>query len=513
MNGSTRMTGSILRLTPAASRMSGSAVYYQPLPGSGLRATFTVRMSGGSGGDGLTFAMLDAARATVTSRGAGGGRLGFGGLPGIAVALATYPASTVGIVTGQTASGLVYAAKTTRVPDLRSGAHAIGVTVAGSRITVTVDRKRAVTASVRVPRMVLAAFTAGTGSRDDSHEVYYARISSGAVRPPGPGGGWSYNGSALMAGPDTRLTRPVARQAGTVIYQAPVASNGLRVRFNEQAGGGTGADGMTLALLNPATPSTARGADGAGLGYAGLPGVAVAFGTRQSPGYPSANFAAIAIGAGRTGVLNLISSVNEIGPLRTGTHNVEVTVARGVLTVYLDGAQILAHTVKLPRTVKLAFTGATGTRTDMHTVRDAAISAGAPGRPPEQRAVSQVPAPPPAPSAPVPTVDLLTSANFSEVLTDPAGMTLYRQIAPCTACTASYRPALLPAGQRLHKPPLLPGRLGTVRLPGGSIAADLRRRAAVHLLGRPFPRRHERGLTFLERDTAGHVTPGPVPGR
>ena len=27
---------------------------------------------------------------------------------------------------------------------------------------------------------------------------------------------------------------------------------------------------------------------------------------------------------------------------------------------------------------------------------------------------------------------------------------------------------LLPAGQRLHKPPLLPGRLGTVRLPGGS---------------------------------------------
>jgi predicted lipoprotein with Yx(FWY)xxD motif len=63
----------------------------------------------------------------------------------------------------------------------------------------------------------------------------------------------------------------------------------------------------------------------------------------------------------------------------------------------------------------------------------------------------------------------VTSANFSEVLADPAGVTLYRQIAPCSSCAAAYHPALLAAGQQLHQPPLLPGHLGTVRLPDGSL--------------------------------------------
>ena len=70
---------------------------------------------------------------------------------------------------------------------------------------------------------------------------------------------------------------------------------------------------------------------------------------------------------------------------------------------------------------------------------------------------------------PVPTVELLTSNNYSEVLTDSAGMTLYRQIAACSACTAQYHPLLIASGQQLYMPPLLPGQLGTVRLPDGSL--------------------------------------------
>ena len=468
VNGSARLTSATLRLTPALDGRSGSAVYYQPLSSNGLRATFTARLSGGSGADGLTFAMLDAAKATTTASGRGGGKLGFGGLPGVAVALTTYPSQSVGIVTGQSPSGLVYAAKTTHVPNLRSGVHVIGVAVTGSRIAVTVDGKTALAASVPVPPTALAAFTAGTGSRNDNHDVYGVKISSGAVRVPTPGGGWAYNGSAVMAGSDTRLTGLVIRQAGSVVYPFPVASNGLRVRFNEQIGGGTGAAGMTFALLNPATANSARGADGAGFGYAGLAGVAVAFGTQQSPGYPSSNFAGIAVGASRAGVLKFASTVNEIGPLRTGTHNVEVTVTRGVLTVFFDGEQILARRVTLPRTVKLAFTGGTGARTDIHAVRDAAISIGAPASAAGALIQTQASAPAATPSPPLPTVELVTSANFSEVLTNAAGMTLYRQIARCSACTAAYHPALLAAGQQLHKPPRLPGRLGTVLLPDGS---------------------------------------------
>jgi predicted lipoprotein with Yx(FWY)xxD motif len=469
MNGSAQLTGTTLRLTPAVKGDKGSAVYYQPLASNGLHAQFTAHLGGGSGADGLTFAMLDASKATTTSLGPGADKLGFGGLPGVAVALDTFPTQSVGIVTGQTASNLVYAARTTHVPNLRSGTHTVGVTVSGSKVTVTVDGKAVVSASVTLPTTVLAAFTGGTGGLDDVHAVSGVSVSSGTVKLPPPGGGWSYNGSAVMSGSDTQLT--TARGGdGSVVYPTAVTSNGLRVQFNEQIGGGTGADGMTFALLNPATASTARGSGGSGLGFAGLSGVAVAFDTHQVTGYPSSNWAGIATGASKTGVLKLTSSVNEIGDLRAGTHNVEVTVTGGVLVVYFDGAQILAQKVTLPRTVKLAFTGATGALTDMHEVRDAAISVGAPAS--SARAVSpaEVPAAPRATATPpTPTVELLTSNNYSEVLTDPAGMTLYRQIAACSTCAAQYHPLLVASGQQLYMSPMLPGKLGTVRLPDGSL--------------------------------------------
>jgi predicted lipoprotein with Yx(FWY)xxD motif len=468
VNGSARLTGTTLRLTPAVNGKYGSAVYYQRLPSNGLHVTFTARMGGGSGADGLTFAMLDAAKATTTSLGAGADKLGFGGLPGVAVALDTFPSQSLGIATGQTKSALVYAAKTTKVPDLRSGTHVIGVTVTGTTIAVSIDGKPALAATVPMPPTVLAAFTGGTGGLNDDHDVSGVSIHSGAAKLPQPGGGWSYNGSAVMAGPDTRLTSAAKNQAGSVVYPVPVASNGLRARFNIQIGGGTGADGMTFALLNPATASTAHGSGGAGLGYAKLSGTAVVFDTHYVSGFPSSNFAGIATGAS-TGVLKLTSSVNQIGQLRAGTHNVEVTVTGGVLTVYFDGAKILAQRVTLPPTVKVAFTGATGGRTDVHAVRDAAISVGAATSPAGAVGTGNASAAPATPTPPLPTVELATSINFSEVLTDSAGMTLYRQIAACSQCAAQYHPLLIASGQQLHKPPLLPGQLGTVRLPDGSL--------------------------------------------
>ena len=335
VNGSAQLIGTTLQLTPAIKYDRGSAVYYQPLASNGLHAQFTTHIGGGNGADGLTFAMLDASRATTSSLGSVGNALGFGSLPGVAIAVDTYPVSSVGIVTGQTTAGAVYAAKTTKVPNLRSGTHVIGVTVTGSTVAVTVDGARAVSASVAVPATVLAAFTGATGGLTDVHAVSGVSVSSGPVTLPPPGGGWSYNGSAVMAGPDTRLTSAATSQAGSVVYPATVVSNGLRVRFNMQIGGGTGADGMTFALLSPTTASTAHGLGGHGLGFATLSGVAVVFDTHRVTGYPSSNFAGIAIGANSNGTLRLTSSVNEIGELRAGTHNVEVTAIGGVLTVFL----------------------------------------------------------------------------------------------------------------------------------------------------------------------------------
>jgi hypothetical protein len=224
-----------------------------------------------------------------------------------------------------------------------------------------------------MPSRVLAAFTAATGGRDDLHEVSAVAISSGAVVLPPPGGGWSYNGAATMAGSDTVLTHAVAHQAGSVVYPAALPVNGLQVAFSLQIGGGTGGEGMTFALLSPAAKAIGEG--GSALGFGGLSGVAVVFDTHQVPGYPSSNFVGIATGTAKAGVLRLAAAADQPTSLRSGTHNAVVPVNGGILTVYLDGVQVLQKRVSVPAKALLAFTGSGSALTDMHVVRDAAISA------------------------------------------------------------------------------------------------------------------------------------------
>jgi predicted lipoprotein with Yx(FWY)xxD motif len=477
LNGSAQMSGTTLRLTRAVNGQSGSAVYYQPLASNGLHAQFTSSIGGGNGADGMTFSLLDATKAAPSSLGGGGGLLGFGRLPGVAVTLDTYrdagypSANFIGIATGSSATGLTFAATSTAVPNLRGGSHHIGVTVTGSAIAVTVDGKQYLSARVTLPPTVLAAFTGGTGGLNDAHAVSGVSVSSGGTVLPAPGGGWSYNGSAVMAGSETRLTQAANGQAGSVVYPATVATNGLKAQFSMRIGGGSGADGMTFALLNPGSPATARGSGGSGLGFAGLSGVAVAFDTHQATGYPSSNFAGIATGASSTGVLKFVQTVKEIGQLRTGTHDVGISVSGGVLTVFFDGAQILQQRVSLASTALLAFTGGTGGLNDVHAVSDAAISAGsfakAAALAPASTLPPGVPGNVPAGTVPLPTVEVATSQVYGPVLVTPAGVTLYRQTGTCS-CDGQYRPLVAGPGQSPVLPPLLHGQLSTVTLPDGS---------------------------------------------
>jgi hypothetical protein len=382
LNGSAQMSGTNLNLTQAAKGQTGSAVYYQPVSSDGLHAQFTAQLGDGTGGDGMTFALLDASSAALSSLGAGGGGLGFARLPGVAVTLDTYQdaddpsANFASIATGTSASGgLTYAATATDVPDLRSDSHTIGVTSSGGTLTVTVDGKQYLSAPVTLPPTVLAAFTSATGGLDDVHAVRNVTISAGGTSLPPPGGGWSYNGSATMSGSGTDLTQAVKSQNGSVVYPTPVLTNGLQAQFNVQIGGGTGADGMTFSLLDPArTTSSALGGGGSGLGYSGLPGIAVTLNTYKDTGYPTNNFIGISASATK-GLLKFQATVQGIGQLRSGTHTVGVDVSGRVLTVWLDGQQVLAIAENLPAASLLAFTASTGGLTDIHAVRDAAISA------------------------------------------------------------------------------------------------------------------------------------------
>ncbi len=384
LNGNAKMTGTTLQLTPAVTSTSGSAVYYQRLASNGLKARFTARLSGGTGADGLTFALLNPANSTVSSIGGGGGNLGFGGLSGVAVVLGTHKdtgdpsGNFIGIATGTANGHLAFAATSTKVPNLRSGTHVIGVSVSGGMLSVTVNGKSYLSAAVKLPASVLAAFTAASGALDDVHAVSGVTISApGGGTLPAPGGGWSFNGTAAMAGAAATLTRAVIGQAGAVVYPQAVRTASFSATFNVALGGGTGGEGMTLALLNPASKTTSVGRIGQGLGFAGLGGLAVVLGTQQIPGAPSGDFAGIETGAAGgvpsfVATADLTSTVN----LRAGTHTVTVSLTAGTLTVTIDGSLVLTQAVTVPPSAYAAFTGSTGSLTDLHLVQDAAISAG-----------------------------------------------------------------------------------------------------------------------------------------
>lgn len=89
-NGSAiQADGGGVQLTPATSNQAGTAVYSKPLRTEGLRATFTAKFGPGSGGKGMTLALLDPAQNSASALGGNGDGLGIAGRPGTVIALAT----------------------------------------------------------------------------------------------------------------------------------------------------------------------------------------------------------------------------------------------------------------------------------------------------------------------------------------------------------------------------------------------------------------------------------------
>jgi len=219
-------------------------------------------------------------------------------------------------------------------------------------------------------------WTDAAGSHTLTVPVTGTGTAQAGVAVPPPGGGWTFNGSAKMTAANLSLTRPVVSQAGAAVYSVPEPSDGLRATFTATMGGGTGADGMTLALLDASkTGQRAVGGSGALLGFGPLPGVAVTLDThKDGAGYPSKSFVGIATGA-KNGLLTFAATKNVPG-LRTGSHVVGVSVRSGKVTVRVDHTEVLSAAVAVPPTVRIAFTGATGGKTDNHVVSKASIVAG-----------------------------------------------------------------------------------------------------------------------------------------
>lgn len=381
-NGAARVSGTDLQLTQAVRHTAGSAVFPTPVLTNGLHAKFTAVVGGGTGADGMTFSLLDAGRATAHSLGASGGGLGYAGLSGVAVALDTRrnaddPSSNfIGIATNGSANRLTYAATATRIPNLRTGSHKMGITVSGKTIKVRLDGVLRLSRAVAsLPPTALLAFTGATGTYTDIHTVRAAKITASAYAVPPPyGPRWTRNGAAVLSGTDLVLTPATASVAGTSWYSAAVPAARLHARFTALIGGGTGADGMTFTLLDPGSATTSIGADGGGLGYSGLSGIAVTLDTYKNDADPSSNFVAVAT-SGQGTALTYAATSTAIGELRTGTHRITVVVTPiSHLLVTVDGANVLDVPVTLQANVIPGFTSATGGLTDMHTVRNVVIS-------------------------------------------------------------------------------------------------------------------------------------------
>jgi hypothetical protein len=486
INPAATLKGTDLALTAAVKTQAGSAFYRQAVPTEGLHAAFTAQFGPGTGGDGLTFALLDPSKQTPASVGGTGGGVGFLGLHGVAVSLVTTKntqansSNFVGVTAGPGGTTLTYTATAAVPKPLRTGTHAVDVTVTGGHIKVSVDGTQllnTVPPAGSLPAKALAGFTAGTGGVADAHTVSGVSITTvaangapltatpasadfgdiqvggtgtsavtltnnssqpetvSAVEAPGgpytaelptvgstvqPGssmsvpmtfkptsggtftqsltvtttGGkvvvpvtgngsdelpdlttstWGYSGFTTLAGATATLTKDGQKTgAGTLVNSIAVPPLGLHVTFTAQITGTqtTGADGLTLALLDASTAkNTSIGVVGSGLGVAGLPAVFAALDTYNNTGIKSHNFAGVGTATTGSNAVTFLKTTTAIPALRTGTHAIDIRVTQAShMVVKIDGKQVLDVAVTLPPKVLVGFTGSVGGITDTHAV-------------------------------------------------------------------------------------------------------------------------------------------------
>ncbi|MBI1375941.1 MAG: choice-of-anchor D domain-containing protein [Frankiales bacterium] len=376
-------SGSWTTLNRAVRGVAGSVVLPSARSTSELTASFTLGIGGGTGGEGMTFALLDPASSTPASVGRAGAQLGAGGLAGTFVTFDTRrergePSSNfVSVSTGVRGGSLHRLAATTHVPGLRAGSHAVVVRTFDGRLSVRVDGRVVLDVVAPLPPRAYVAFTGSTGTATDAHRV--ARVVVSAVRsvaaPAVASSGWRRNGDAVVSRGAVRLTSARVGRRGTTFTRAVFPAAGLRLRYVATIVDGRGADGMALALVPATVADTAQGSPGGGVGWSGLGGVAVVSDTFANSGDPGRDFVGVATGT--RGVADRLRYVAHSPPghhLTYGTHVVDVAYVGGRLYVWVDGCLRMAPAVVLPPLLRVGFTASTGGLADSHTVSSVALT-------------------------------------------------------------------------------------------------------------------------------------------
>lgn len=186
--------------------------------------------------------------------------------------------------------------------------------------------------------------------------------------------GWQLNGSALISGSSLILTPNLPGQSGSAFWPEIIPTDKLRVAFDMTIDQGTGADGLTFTFGDAAAGAQANslGSLGLGLGYLGIPGIAVTFDTYANAGEPTSDF--IGIANGGTTAINYVATTSNVPALRNATHSVVITYKAGVLSVEVDGVNRLAQAITLPTNAFVGWTAGTGSLTNRHSISNLTFS-------------------------------------------------------------------------------------------------------------------------------------------
>jgi hypothetical protein len=169
--GFAALAGDDLYLTHAADGFgAGSSWYGSPQPTDGLDVTFECEMSGGSGADGVCFALADPATPT-SFVGGGGGDLGLTGCTAVALALDTGGGPRARIVTTD-ADSMDTVATYGGALTLRPAPVVVRVRYAAGAVSVWVDGTQIFNAvAVAAPSSARVGWTGSNGGLTDDHIV------------------------------------------------------------------------------------------------------------------------------------------------------------------------------------------------------------------------------------------------------------------------------------------------------------------------------------------------------
>ena len=200
---------------------------------------------------------------------------------------------------------------------------------------------------------------------------------TGMLGDPGATG-WQRNGSAALSGGSLQLTSASKSATGSSFAPAPVASSGLDVTYTSTISGKeSSGDGNALVLASSTVSPTAVGGKALDFGFGGLPGLAVVLSTVRVPGGSPKNFVGISNGTQPKAPsrLHFLATSTAVPDLHAAV-TVRVTLSSSVMTVYVNGTQVLARAVTASPNVLLGFTGSTGATGAAQVVSGVTISAG-----------------------------------------------------------------------------------------------------------------------------------------